>query len=90
VLSRRAIRTYRGEPQRGEDGLHGPDPGSDGGIQDIEEIVVQQNNGVPIRIKDIGRVVDGFEDAENRGPHQRDKRRHHQHPEADWATRLDR
>jgi len=33
-------------------------------FKDIEEIVVQQNNGVPVRIKDIGRVVDGFEDAE--------------------------
>jgi CzcA family heavy metal efflux pump len=33
-------------------------------FRDIEEIVVQQNNGVPVRIRDIGRVTDGFEDAE--------------------------
>jgi HAE1 family hydrophobic/amphiphilic exporter-1 len=32
--------------------------------KDIEEIVVQRNNGTPVRIKDIGRVVDGFEDSE--------------------------
>jgi CzcA family heavy metal efflux pump len=32
-------------------------------FRDIEEIVVQQHNGVPVRIKDIGRVFDGFEDA---------------------------
>jgi hydrophobe/amphiphile efflux-1 (HAE1) family protein len=33
-------------------------------FKDIEEIVVQQHNGVPVRIKDIGRVTDGFEDSE--------------------------
>jgi CzcA family heavy metal efflux pump len=33
-------------------------------FRDIEEIVVQQHNGVPVRIKDIGRVTDGFEDSE--------------------------
>jgi len=32
-------------------------------FKDIEEIVVQQHNGVPVRIRDIGRVVDGFEDV---------------------------
>jgi HAE1 family hydrophobic/amphiphilic exporter-1 len=33
-------------------------------FKDIEEIVVQQHNGVPVRIRDIGRVKDGFEDAD--------------------------
>ena len=33
-------------------------------VEDLKDIVVQQSNGVPIRIKDIGRVVDGFEDSE--------------------------
>jgi len=33
-------------------------------FKDIEEIVVQQHNGVPVRIRDVGKVVDGFEDAE--------------------------
>jgi CzcA family heavy metal efflux pump len=37
--------------------------GRTGEFRDIEEIVVQQHNGVPVRIKDIGRVFDGFEDA---------------------------
>ena len=32
-------------------------------VMDINEIVVQQHNGVPVRIKDIGRVKDGFEDV---------------------------
>ena len=31
--------------------------------RDIEEIVVQQNNGVPVRVRDVGKVTDGFEDA---------------------------
>lgn len=30
-------------------------------LKDLEEIVVQSNNGVPVRIKDIARVVDGVE-----------------------------
>jgi HAE1 family hydrophobic/amphiphilic exporter-1 len=33
-------------------------------FKDIEEIVVQQHNGVPVRIRDVGKVVDGFEDSE--------------------------
>jgi CzcA family heavy metal efflux pump len=33
-------------------------------FKDIEEIVVQQSSGVPVRIRDIGRVTDGFEDAD--------------------------
>lgn len=33
-------------------------------VKDLEEIVIQSNNGVPVRIKDLGRVVDGVEDAE--------------------------
>jgi CzcA family heavy metal efflux pump len=33
-------------------------------FKDIEEIVVQKHNGVPVRIRDIGRVTDGFEDAQ--------------------------
>ena len=33
-------------------------------IKDLEEIVVHQNNGVSVRLSDIGRVRDGFEDAE--------------------------
>jgi HAE1 family hydrophobic/amphiphilic exporter-1 len=32
-------------------------------FKDIEEIVVQQPNGVPVRVRDIGRVRDGFEDV---------------------------
>jgi CzcA family heavy metal efflux pump len=36
--------------------------GRTGEFRDIEEIVVQQRNGIPVRIKDIGRVVDGYED----------------------------
>ncbi len=38
--------------------------GRTGEFRDIEEIVVQQHNGVPVRIGDIGKVVDGFEDAQ--------------------------
>jgi CzcA family heavy metal efflux pump len=37
--------------------------GRTGEFRDIEEIVVQQHNGTPVRIRDIGKVVDGFEDA---------------------------
>jgi CzcA family heavy metal efflux pump len=37
--------------------------GRTGNFKDIEEIVVHQHNGIPIRIRDIGRVTDGFEDA---------------------------
>ena len=37
--------------------------GRSGNFKDIEEIVVQQHNGVPVRIRDIGRVTDGFEDV---------------------------
>jgi HAE1 family hydrophobic/amphiphilic exporter-1 len=33
-------------------------------IKNIEEIIVQQHNGVPTRVRDIGRVKDGFEDTE--------------------------
>jgi HAE1 family hydrophobic/amphiphilic exporter-1 len=31
--------------------------------KDIEEIVVQQQNGIPVRVRDIGKVKDGYEDA---------------------------
>jgi len=37
--------------------------GRTGEFKDIEEIVVQQHNGTPVRIRDVGKVVDGFEDA---------------------------
>ncbi|MDI7259636.1 MAG: efflux RND transporter permease subunit [Thermodesulfobacteriota bacterium] len=33
-------------------------------VRDLEEIVVQQHNGVPVRLRDIGKVVDGFEDTQ--------------------------
>lgn len=33
-------------------------------VRDLEEIVVHRQNGVPIRIRDIGRVKDGFEDSQ--------------------------
>jgi hydrophobe/amphiphile efflux-1 (HAE1) family protein len=33
-------------------------------VKDLEEIVVQSNNGAPVRIKDLGRVIDGVEDQE--------------------------
>ncbi len=33
-------------------------------IKDLEEIVVHHHNGVPVRLRDIGRIRDGFEDAE--------------------------
>ncbi len=33
-------------------------------VRDLEEIVVHHHNGVPVRLRDIGRVKDGFEDAE--------------------------
>jgi len=33
-------------------------------VKDLEEIVVHHHNGVPVRLRDIGRVKDGFEDAE--------------------------
>jgi len=38
--------------------------GRTGEFKDIEEIVVQQHNGVPVHIRDIGKVVDGFEDVQ--------------------------
>ncbi len=38
--------------------------GRSGEIRNIEEIIVQQHNGVPTRIRDIGWVKDGFEDTE--------------------------
>jgi len=38
--------------------------GRSGNFKDIEEIVVLQHNGVPVRIRDVGRVTDGFEDAD--------------------------
>ena len=37
--------------------------GRTGQFRDIEEIVVHQHNGTPVRVRDIGQVVDGFEDA---------------------------
>lgn len=33
-------------------------------IKDLEEIVVEHHNGVPVRLRDIGKIKDGFEDAE--------------------------
>ncbi|MEW6377775.1 MAG: efflux RND transporter permease subunit [Thermodesulfobacteriota bacterium] len=33
-------------------------------IKDLEEIVVHYNNGVPVRLRDIGKVKDGFEDTQ--------------------------
>jgi hydrophobe/amphiphile efflux-1 (HAE1) family protein len=33
-------------------------------FKNIEEIVVQQHNGVPVRLRDIGQVRDGFEDTQ--------------------------
>lgn len=33
-------------------------------VRDLEEIVVHRQNGVPIRLRDIGRVKDGFEDSQ--------------------------
>jgi len=33
-------------------------------IKNIEEIIVQQHNGVPTRLRDIGSVKDGFEDTQ--------------------------
>ncbi len=38
--------------------------GRSGEIKNIEEIIVQQHNGVPTRIRDIGWVKDGFEDTQ--------------------------
>lgn len=38
--------------------------GRSGEIRDLEEVVVSNHGGVPIRIRDIGEVKDGFEDAE--------------------------
>ena len=38
--------------------------GRSAAFKDLEEIIVQQNNGVPVRIRDIGKVIDGFEDEE--------------------------
>jgi len=32
-------------------------------IKDLEEIIVHQNNGVPVRLRDVGKVIDGFEDT---------------------------
>ena len=33
-------------------------------VKDLEEIVVEHHNGVPVRLRDIGKIKDGFEDAE--------------------------
>jgi hydrophobe/amphiphile efflux-1 (HAE1) family protein len=33
-------------------------------VKDLEEIVVHHHNGVPVRLKDVGEVKDGFEDVE--------------------------
>jgi len=33
-------------------------------VKDLEEIVVHNHNGVPVRLKDIGKIRDGFEDAQ--------------------------
>jgi len=33
-------------------------------VKDLEEIVVHHHNGIPVRLRDVGKVKDGFEDAE--------------------------
>lgn len=33
-------------------------------VKDLEEIVVHHHNGIPIRLKDIGKIRDGFEDMQ--------------------------
>ncbi|MGQ9644961.1 MAG: efflux RND transporter permease subunit [Thermodesulfobacteriota bacterium] len=33
-------------------------------VRDLEEIVVHHHNGIPVRLKDIGKVRDGFEDMQ--------------------------
>lgn len=33
-------------------------------VRDLEEIVIQQYNGVPVRLRDVGIVKDGFEDEQ--------------------------
>ncbi len=33
-------------------------------VRDLEEIVVHHHNGIPVRLRDVGRVRDGFEDAQ--------------------------
>ena len=33
-------------------------------VKDLEEIVVHHHNGIPVRLKDVGKVKDGFEDIE--------------------------
>ena len=33
-------------------------------VKDLEEIVVHHHNGIPVRLRDVGRVRVGFEDAE--------------------------
>jgi HAE1 family hydrophobic/amphiphilic exporter-1 len=38
--------------------------GRSGEIKNIEEIIVQQHNGVSTHIRDIGQVTDGFEDTQ--------------------------
>jgi HAE1 family hydrophobic/amphiphilic exporter-1 len=34
-------------------------------IKDIEEIVVTNNNGVPVRVRDVAKVTDGFQDRDS-------------------------
>lgn len=38
--------------------------GRSGEVRDLEEVVVSKHNGVPIRLRDLGEVKDGFEDTE--------------------------
>lgn len=38
--------------------------GRSGEVRDLEEVVVSNHNGVPIRLRDVGEVRDGFEDTE--------------------------
>lgn len=38
--------------------------GRSGEVRDLEEVVVSKRNGVPIRLRDLGEVKDGFEDSE--------------------------
>ena len=57
--------------------------GRSGEVKNIEEIIVQQHNGVPTRIRDIGRVKDGFEDTQTEVNVNGTERDQHWRPEAD-------
>jgi HAE1 family hydrophobic/amphiphilic exporter-1 len=59
--------------------------GRSGDIKNIEEIIVQQHNGVPTRIRDIGWVKDGFEDTQTE-VNVNGARGSALGPEADWGN----